>query len=117
MFYNGSEVVQLSDGRNPGFPKIAGTYPGPGFAAVWYEYDGSDHEIMLYDGDTTTQITYTDLDESPPETDGMSIVWTATVGTWPNHEGEVFLYNGIDLFVFISSVTYIRYRIFYVLIL
>ena len=99
MFYNGSDIIQLSSGGNPWFPEMAGTYPGPGFSVVWQGYDGSDWEIYMYDGDTTTQVTNNALLDGPPQTDGSSVVWTATVGEWPNFEGEVFLYNGSDTMI------------------
>lgn len=75
------------DSTDDEHPKIGNN----GYVA-WTGYDGSDNEIFLYDGLSTTQITdntYDDLD--PHINDNGLVVWEGPVG---GADSEIFLYNG-----------------------
>jgi len=56
---------------------------------VWEGYDGSDWEIFLYNGTTTTQITSNSYNDYSPQIDAGKIVW---YGDSPDY--EIFLYDG-----------------------
>ena len=61
---------------------------------VWMRYDGSDYDIFLYDGTSTTQLTnsaYTDME--PQINDLGMVVWTRWAG--PGGSGEIFFYDGM----------------------
>jgi hypothetical protein len=58
---------------------------------VWSGWDGSDWEIFLYDGASTTQITNNGLADSTPHINNNGhVVWSGSDGS----DDEVFLYNG-----------------------
>jgi len=60
---------------------------------VWEGYDGTDWEIFLYDGSTTTQLTNNSYDDTHPQiNDNGYVVWEGYDGT----DSEIFLYDGID---------------------
>jgi hypothetical protein len=48
---------------------------------------GGKSEILSYDGNTVTQITYNVLDEYYPDVSGSNIVWS-------DSDGQIYLYNG-----------------------
>ena len=54
-------------------------------------YDGSDYEIFLYDGTSTTQLTDNDYDDDCPQiNDNGYVVWRDDDGS----DYEIFLYDG-----------------------
>jgi hypothetical protein len=58
---------------------------------VWRGYDGSDWEIFLYDGATTTQITNnSNNDGSPQINDNGYVAWSGSDGS----DDEIYLYDG-----------------------
>ena len=42
---------------------------------VWRGHDGSDYEIYLYDGNTTTQLTNNSYNDFYPQVSGDNVVW------------------------------------------
>ena len=83
FIYNGTETIQLTSDETEIFDGASIS----GNNVVWAESDGNDLEIFLYDGNTTTQITDNDLDDSLPDIDGDNIVWQANDGS----DIEIFL--------------------------
>jgi len=58
---------------------------------VWRENDGTDLEIFLYNGTTTTQLTNNSYyDDIPQINDNGYVVWYG----WDGSDYEIFLYNG-----------------------
>ncbi len=77
-------VTQLSNDLGGG-PHIYGSN------VVWSGYDGSDMEIFLYDGNSTTQLTNNSYNDYDPQVYGSNVVWMGEEG-WS--DAEVFVYDG-----------------------
>ncbi|MBW2194768.1 MAG: thrombospondin type 3 repeat-containing protein [Deltaproteobacteria bacterium] len=80
-------VVELSDNPNDDrYPQV-----NAGGDVVWEGYDGSDYEIFLYNGSSTTQLTNNSNDDRYPQVNsGGDVVWEGYDGS----DYEIFLYNG-----------------------
>ncbi len=62
---------------------------------VWNDWDGSDYEIFLYDGTSTTQITNNvDDDFGPQINDNGYVVWRGSVEGTSYAPYQLFLYDG-----------------------
>ncbi len=57
---------------------------------VWVANDGTDTEIMFYNGTSTIQLTNNSFDDTNPQISGNNIVWTGHDG----EDWEIFYYNG-----------------------
>ena len=103
FLYDGQTTRQLSDtpegGRHPAVD---------GSNVVWEGWDGSDYEIFLWDGTSTTQITnnhFATGDLRVPsdiwaDISGSNVVWQG----WRRTDWQVFLWNG-DQTIQLSSGT------------
>jgi hypothetical protein len=58
---------------------------------VWYGFDGTDDEIFLFDGITTTKLTCNCFAQYPQVNDNGYVVWQG----WDGYDSEIFLYDGI----------------------
>ena len=80
-------VAQLTNNANPdGRPQINNNGH-----VVWYGHDGSDYEIFLYDGASTTQLTNNAHSDWNPQINNTGyVVWYGSDGS----DAEIFLYDG-----------------------
>ncbi len=66
-----------------------------GVNVVWTEEDpnapgAGNHEVMLYDGSTTTALTNNSVEERNPQISGTNVVWEQ----WDGNDWEIILYDG-----------------------
>ncbi|MHC4180483.1 MAG: PEP-CTERM sorting domain-containing protein [Planctomycetota bacterium] len=74
---------------------IVGPFPGiPGSAGVYTDFDGTEGDIFLYDGTSTTKLTDNDYDEFSPQISGSNVVWT---GRPDGQDWEIFVYDGTSI--------------------
>ena len=67
FFYNGNEIIELDGNNNP--------RTRPGNKRVSINFVGRYSEIVLYDGNETTQLTDNDLSDRLPLISGDNIIW------------------------------------------
>ncbi|MBU1023892.1 hypothetical protein KKB99_06385, partial [bacterium] len=65
---------------------------------VWAQWDGNDYEIMLWNGDTITQLTDNESDDYEPFIENGQVTWTG--GIEPNT--EIFFWDG-DTIINVSN--------------
>jgi hypothetical protein len=65
---------------------------------VWQQYDGEDWEILLFDGDSITQLTNnfgtTDID--PQIDNNNNVVWRRYYSYYECSNNDIFFHNGIE---------------------
>jgi beta propeller repeat protein len=78
-------VVQLTDNFvDDMYPKVSGS------RVVWRGKSGSDYDIYLYDGTSTTRLTNNTVDESVPDVSGSLVAWSG----WTGSDYDIYIYNG-----------------------
>jgi len=70
---DGTTTQQLTTDGNNALPAIS----GPNVA--WQHRDGSDNEIMMYDGTTTVPLTANTVPDERPEVSGNTVIWQRPV--------------------------------------
>ena len=89
-FYDGSTIIKIAECNTYMSPQLNNN----GYV-VWFDYDGSDTDVFLYDGSNTIQLTDNDYDDFYPKiNDNDWVVWQGyTESIVPS--GEIFLYDSL----------------------
>jgi len=85
------DIIQITDNSiSDRYPDISGSN------VVWYSWDGSESEIHLWDGLTTTNITgNSSINAGIPAISGSNVVWSASDGSlWGS---EIYLWDGFTI--------------------
>jgi len=82
--YDGTSTTLLDYNGLACCPDVSGS------KVAFVGFDGSDYEILLYDGTTTTQLTNNNLSDSDPRISGTNVVWN----TFDGNDSEIFAYDG-----------------------
>jgi hypothetical protein len=80
-----------------------------GLNVVWEGTGGSDggtdFEIFLFNGTTTTQLTTNSTDDFDPQVSGSNVVWSGRGGSDGGTDREIFLFNGTSTTQLTSNST------------
>ncbi len=92
-YINLGGIKQLTTNSTEDFrPQVSGlnvVWSGPGGSD-----GGTDSEIFLFNGTTTTQLTTNSTDDFDPQVSGSNVVWSGRGGSDGGTDGEIFLFNG-----------------------